>query len=389
MLESKGAQRNPWFDCACCPPNIARFMPSLPGYVYAHRDNALYVNLFVGGTGRVPLSSGDVTVKQETRYPWDGKISITVEPTKADTTFDLLVRVPGWARNEAVPSDLYRFTDKAADPPTLTINGKPATIELIKGYARIQRKWAKGDVVELNLPMPVRRIVAHPSVKADVGRVALQRGPIMFCAEGVDQKDGQVLSLVLADDADIKSEFKADLLGGVEVLHTSAKAVSRKLDGGVEVAKESQELTAVPYYAWANRAPGQMTIWLARDPAAAKPRPAPTLANTSRITASAGENTDALTDQTRAGRCEGDPTILGSTSGRAKGNKEWVQFDLAKPSSVNWPSRSSGSTIPAGAGAACRNPWETARQSERRVERGRKAQRLRYTRKDRYNRHDV
>jgi len=268
-LESGGGyERSPWFEVACCPPNLTRFLPSLPGYVYATRGDEVYVNLFVAGTGRVEVGGETVTLRQDTRYPWDGEISIAVGPEKPGE-FTIAVRIPGWARGEAVPGNLYRFIDQSTESPALEVNGEPISFEPESGYARIRREWTKGDVVRLSLPMPVRRVAADERVEADAGMIALQRGPIVFCAEGVDNR-GRVLELVLPDDAEFEAVFEAGLLGGVEVL--KGRAVSTATAPNGEPALAESPLTAIPYYAWANRGAGEMTVWFPRTPSAARPR---------------------------------------------------------------------------------------------------------------------
>jgi uncharacterized protein len=235
--------RAPWFEVACCPPNITRFLPSVPGYVYGVRDDNLYINLFMSNSAEVDVRGGRVSIRQETRYPWDGNIRISVSPGKP-AEFSVLVRVPGWARNEPVPSDLYRFLDRSEETPTLRVNGAPKSITLEKGYARIRRAWKEGDVIELSLPMPVRRVAAHASVQADAGRVALQRGPIVYCAEGIDN-GGRALRLTLPDTAGLTAEFRPGLLKGVVVI-------------------KAKDFLAIPYYAWANRGAGEMEVWFPR-----------------------------------------------------------------------------------------------------------------------------
>src|SRR6185295_6038711 len=161
-LESAGQhQRSPWFGVACCPGNMTRFLASVPGYVYAQQGDAIYVNLFVASTAEVATDGGVVNLVQQTRYPWDGTVKITLRPAQS-RSFALNVRIPGWARGEAVPSDLYRFADVSNEPVTLRVNDQVVSGAVEKGYARIQREWKAGDVVELSLPMPVRRVVAHP-----------------------------------------------------------------------------------------------------------------------------------------------------------------------------------------------------------------------------------
>ncbi len=247
-----GATRSPWFACSCCPSNVSRFLPSLPGYIYARRDDALYVNLYVAGRGLIRMGETAVQVRQETRYPWDGRVRITLEPERA-AEFTLCLRVPGWARNRPVPSDLYRYLPADEAPITLLVDGQPQALDLEKGFVRLRRTWRSGDRVELTLPMPVRRVVCHEKVAENVGKVALERGPLVYCFEGVDN-DGRVLGRSLPDDEEMAAQFRQDLLGGLVVL-TSRPGVSTR--GG-------SPLVAIPYYAWSHRGPGEMAVWLSR-----------------------------------------------------------------------------------------------------------------------------
>jgi hypothetical protein len=260
-LESDGTHgRSPWFDCACCPSNVVRFFPALPGYVYAHDAGSIWVNLFASGTAEVDMGDGRVVkLAQETRYPWEGEVRLTVCPEKP-FSFALNVRIPGWARGEPVPGDLYHFADSAEGPVTLTVNGQPVELEIERGYARLVREWRPGDVVELELPMPVRRVRAREQVEADRGRVALQRGPLVYCVEWVDNSDGEVRNLTLPGDTPLSAEWVPDLLGGVVVV--KGRALRQASDGQGILMETEQDFTAVPYYAWANRGQGEMLVWL-------------------------------------------------------------------------------------------------------------------------------
>jgi DUF1680 family protein len=246
--------RKPWFDCSCCPTNLARFLPSLPDYVYATRGATLYVNLFVASEASFDLDGGRVSLVQATGYPWDGRVALEITPDRP-RALEIRVRVPGWARDQPVPSSLYRYVNAASAAPKLAVNGEPTPIALAKGYAVLSRTWRPGDVVTLELPMAPRRVVADPRVKDDVGRVALERGPIVYCAEGVDN-GGTVLDLSLPDDAALRPELRPDLLRGLTVLETTA----RTPDG------RPRPLVAIPYYAWSHRGPGEMAVWLKRGP---------------------------------------------------------------------------------------------------------------------------
>jgi DUF1680 family protein len=267
-LESAGGyERSPWFEVACCPPNMTRFLPSLPGYVYATKDDTVFVNLFIAGEGDVEVDGRKVRLAQQTRYPWEGEIKLTVSAARPGE-FELALRIPGWAGDEAMPTDLYRFLDANAAKPGLKVNGQAAPLDIRDGYAHIRRTWKNGDTAELSLPMPIRRVVAHDSVAADSGRVALQRGPVVFAAEGVDN-DGRVFDFFLPDAATLAAEYRPSLLNGVVVITGNAAAASRDRAG--KTVESARLFVAVPYYAWANRGPGQMLVWLPRTSAAVKP----------------------------------------------------------------------------------------------------------------------
>ncbi len=237
-------ERTAYFDVACCPANLARLMAQLPGLVYAQRGRELFVNLFIGSETDVTVGATKMRLTQRTDYPWDGRISIHVEPEKA-TKFDLLIRVPGWARGMAMPvGDLYRFAAPAdrRQAPTLTVNGQQTPLVLEKGRARLRREWHKGDEVVLNLPMPIERVVARDEVAEDRGTAAVQRGPVVYALEAADNK-GAVSNLRIPLDAPLAFHFDRGLLGGVGVV-------------------SADSVVAVPYYAWGNRGKGEMAVWI-------------------------------------------------------------------------------------------------------------------------------
>jgi uncharacterized protein len=266
-LSSRGDEaRSKWFDCSCCPTNLCRFIPSVPGYAYAVTNDALYVNLFAAGVAELNVGDMGVLVEQETRYPRDGHVEIVIKPAKAGEKFSLHVRIPGWAQGRAWPSDLYSYLGESSQRPTLKVNGEIVDVKTVDGYAIVARSWQPGDTVTLDLPMPVRRVVANEKVEADRGRVALMRGPLVFCVEGVDVAGGKANNLVLPDDAPLATEFRSDLLGGVQVITGEAERATAK---DQTADSEKVRFTAIPYYAWANRAQGEMAVWLARTPAVA------------------------------------------------------------------------------------------------------------------------
>jgi DUF1680 family protein len=256
-LESKGGRRSSWIGLACCPTNLTRIIPQVGGLAYALSEKKVYVNLYLAGEASVRIDPR-VTVKlaQETDYPWNGRVRLTVTPDRA-SEFTLCLRIPGWALGRPVPSDLYRFAEPKVPPITLKINGKTTDASpKADGYVHLKRRWKATDVVELVLPMPINRAYAHQKVEADRGKVALMRGPIVYCLEALDHPDVDISRLALPRKADLKAEHRAELLGGVTVLQGKALA-----DG-----KRPTTLTAVPYYAWANREKAAMTVWLDEAP---------------------------------------------------------------------------------------------------------------------------
>jgi uncharacterized protein len=253
--------RRPWFTCSCCPPNLARFLASFGEYIYARRDRDVYVNLFVAGSTQVKLDGQAVRLRQATEYPWQGDVTVAVEP-KREVEFALHVRIPGWAREQPVPSNLYRYADGAGRPYTVSVNGQPQKVELDKGYAVLKRKWKAGDSVKLSLPMPVRRVVSDDRVTANAGRVALERGPIVYAMEAVDN-GGNVFNVVLPDDAPLSAERRPELLGGVTVITGKALAMLPGEDGRSVVTRE-HSFTAVPYNVWSQRGEDQMEVWIPR-----------------------------------------------------------------------------------------------------------------------------
>ena len=234
-------QRQAWFGCACCPSNISRFIPSLPGYVYAVKDNDVYVNLFMGNTSTLQVNGKPVTLKQETAYPYSGEVKLVIE--EANQPFTMKVRIPGWARNEAMPSNLYAFADGLQSQYSVKINGEVIKTELQQGYCSISRDWKTGDVVELSLDLQPRLVKANNQVEADRGRVAVQCGPIVYCAESPDNEQS-IGSITLNGQTQLKVEWQPEKLHGINQIVT---------DNGV---------TLIPYYAWAHRGVSDMEVWI-------------------------------------------------------------------------------------------------------------------------------
>jgi len=236
-----------WFNCSCCPTNVVRVFPSLGGYLYAQRADRLYINLYMGSSATITMQGTPVQVSQQTTYPWEGTVTVTVQPAQS-TPFTLALRIPGWAHGQPVPSDLYHYLAEQTDAVTLAVNGNPAPLVFEKGYALVTRTWQAGDQVTLTLPMQVRRVVSHPAVVDNQDKVAIERGPLVYCAEGIDN-EGTVLERTITDQATLTAAFDPARLGGVTVITSHDR-------GGV--------VQLIPYYAWAHRGSGEMTVWFNR-----------------------------------------------------------------------------------------------------------------------------
>ncbi|HXE52604.1 MAG TPA: beta-L-arabinofuranosidase domain-containing protein, partial [Tepidisphaeraceae bacterium] len=245
-----------WHACPCCPPMFLKLMSALPGYIYATGDqSALYVNLFIGSQAKLTLADTPVAITQTTHYPWTGDVRLTISPAHA-AKFDMNIRIPDWCRESSSPGGLYTWHRPAGDAFSISVNGQPiATPEITRGYAHVSHTWSAGDVLELHLSMPPRRVVADEHVKADRGRVALMRGPLVYCLESIDN-GGSLHDLKLPEDSPIAIEERPTLLGAVTVLHAS-----RYRPTSDNAAAQSQ-ITAIPYYANANRGPVEMEVWI-------------------------------------------------------------------------------------------------------------------------------
>lgn len=252
-LEStEGAERREWIGLACCPTNLARFTPQVGGYVYAQDEGKLYVNLYAAGEASVRVDGKPVKLIQETDYPWDGNVSLRVEPDAA-MLIDLRLRIPQWLRGGPVPGDIYRYADSSNPAVSLSLNGKPVDFSFGKdGYVSLSRTWKKGDVLELSLPMSVRRVRAHEKMENNTGEVALMRGPMVYCLEAIDNPGVDLFKISLPRDPEFRSQHRPDLLNGVTIIQTT----------GLDPKGKPVELTAIPYYAWSNRGKSPMRIWL-------------------------------------------------------------------------------------------------------------------------------
>jgi uncharacterized protein len=319
-LGSTGSHhRVPWFGTSCCPTNIVRYIPAMGERVYAQKDDAVWTVLYMGNTAELSLKSGKVKLTEETKYPWDGDVQITVEPDRS-FEFHLHLRIPGWCKGK----------------PEVSVNGeKLSDLETQDGYLYIGPTWKSGDVVRLHLPMPVERVYADPHVKADVGRVALQRGPVVYCLEGVDN-GGRVRNLVLPKDAKLTASFDKDLLGGVVVVKGEAQAVTSVGDDGKLTVKPTS-FVAIPYCTWDNRKPGPMVVWLPETPELAEAPGAGAVSNGFQVRASHVWTNDTLTavNDGVTPKASNDQSIPRHTWWDHKGTDEWISYRFPKPRKID------------------------------------------------------
>lgn len=325
-------ERAEWFGCPCCTGNVTRFMASVPGYVYAVRKDEVFVNLYASNEAALALQKGRLRMKQQTNYPWDGTINLTMQPESEKMELTLNLRIPGWAQGRPLASDLYRYLNDEPAEISLKVNGDAVPVSIKNGFAQIRRSWEAGDVIELELPMRIRRVVASDSVKADIGRVALERGPIVYCAEWPDHADGHVRNLLLSDDAELTSEYVPDQLSGILVIR--GKADGYYLAANESLEKSQRDLLAIPYYAWAHRGKGEMTVWFAREESAVLPVGQPTLASTSQVSASFGRNPEAVNDLMEPSSSI-DHEVPYFHWWPNKGTTEWIQYDFSEPEEVS------------------------------------------------------
>ncbi|MCH8315429.1 MAG: glycoside hydrolase family 127 protein [Planctomycetes bacterium] len=266
-LESDGEyHRSEWFNTSCCPVNVVRFVPSIAGYVFAHDDHDVFVNLYVAGSATLSLPSAEVKITQQTQYPWDGDVRLTVE-LQTPREFAINLRIPGWVTDSPVPSDLYSYVDDSRtdhQPVTIHVNGEPVdNVPVQLGYARLDRMWSSGDVIELQLPMPIRLVRSHEKVEANRGRVAIQRGPMVYCLEAMDV-DAPLDQILVPVDVALTAAHRPDLLGGVTMIRGTALVAPQAEEDHASEPKRV-EFTAIPYYAWDHRDPGAMMVWIPTD----------------------------------------------------------------------------------------------------------------------------
>lgn len=325
-------ERSAWFSCACCISNMTRFLPSVPGYVYAKDGDNLYVNLFMSNNADVELKSGKVSISQTTSYPWKGDVQLSLNPI-SNNHFSLRIRIPGWFEGNPITGDLYH-SKKTNTSLVINVNNKPYSYRIEKGYAVIDRKWQEGDRVSFDFSMKPFVVLANPKVKDDYGKFAIQNGPIVYALEGTDNTDNAVQNIVADTNSKFNVSFRADLLNGVNVITFTGTGTKRQLNTET-LSKQEQKVTAIPYYSWNNRGSGEMEVWIPYKAEASRPKPAPTIANTSTISASiTSKSLRAINDQY-------DPVDSKDASAPyfhwwpRKNQTEWVVYDFDQSHNVS------------------------------------------------------
>ena len=331
-LESIGQhQRQPWFGCACCPSNICRFIPSLPGYIYAVKDNDVYVNLFMSNTSDLKVAGKKVSLTQTTNYPWDGDVKVEIAKA-ANQKFNLKLRIPGWVKNQVTPSDLYTYSDGKRLSYSVKVNGQEVKSELKNGYFSIDRQWKKGDRVEIHFDMEPRTVKANPKVEADQGRIAIERGPIVYCAEWPDNSF-DVLSVFMNREPKFEVVAKPELLYGINELKTDAQILG--YDDRGRLTTSDVKLTLIPYYAWAHRGSGAMAVWLPNELRASRPTMPATLASESKVEASHNVKSISSINDRLVPKDETDTSVPYYHWWPKQGTTEWISYEFPEASTVS------------------------------------------------------
>ena len=332
-LESMGQhQRQPWFGCACCPSNICRFIPSLPGYIYAVKDKNVYVNLFLSNKSNLTVGGKKVALSQTTEYPWNGDITILVDQNAAGQ-FAMKIRIPGWVKNQVLPSNLYQYTDGKRLGYTILVNGSAVTANVTEdGYYTINRKWKKGDKLQIHFDMEARTVRANNKVEADRGMVSIERGPIVYCAEHPDNSFDIMGALI--NQTPQFTLGKSEIAGTpVQTLTTSAQTLNFNKQGKLET--QDQTLTLIPYYAWCHRGSGKMRVWLPQDLNATNPSQPETLASQSKVSSSS-ERMPALSaiNDRLVPKDENDRSVPYTHWWPKKDCTEWLGYEFPQEATV-------------------------------------------------------
>lgn len=331
-LESMGQhQRQAWFGCACCPSNICRFIPSLPGYIYAVKDRNVYVNLFLSNKGNLAVGGKKVVLSQTTEYPWNGNIAVTIDQNAAGQ-FALKIRVPGWVKNQVVPSNLYQYSDGKRLNYQILVNGQRVGAISDDGYYTIDRKWKKGDKVQIHFDMEPRTVRANNKVEADRGMISVERGPLVYCAEHPDN-NFDIMGALINQNPQFRLG-KGEIAGTpIQTLVTDAQTLNFNKQGRLQA--EDQTLTLIPYYAWCHRGSGKMRVWLPQDLNATNPSQPATLASESKVSSST-EKMPALSaiNDRLVPKDENDRSVPYTHWWPKNNTTEWLGYEFPDESTV-------------------------------------------------------
>ena len=332
-LESMGQhQRQAWFGCACCPSNICRFIPSLPGYIYAVKGHDVYLNLFLSNSATLDVAGKKVALTQTTDYPWEGETKVVIDKNTAGD-FNLKVRIPGWLRNKVVPSDLYQYTDGKRLGYSFIING--ITVPLLispDGYVNIERRWKKGDELIICFDMEPRTVRANNKVAADRGMISVERGPLVYCAEHPDN-NFDIMGTLINQNPQFRLG-KGEIAGTpIQTLITDAQTLNFNKEGKLQAS--DQTLTLIPYYAWCHRGSGKMRVWLPQDLNATNPSQPATLASESKVSSST-EKMPALSaiNDRLVPKDENDRSVPYTHWWPKNGTTEWLAYEFPEASTV-------------------------------------------------------
>ena len=330
-LESMGQhQRQPWFGCACCPSNICRFIPSLPGYIYAVKDKNIYVNLFLSNKSTLTVGGKKVALSQATEYPWNGDIAVTIDQNAAGQ-FAMKIRIPGWVKNQVVPSNLYQYTDGKRLGYSITVNGQKVGSVAADGYYVIDRKWKKGDKVQIHFDMEPRTVHANNKVEADRGMISVERGPLVYCAEHPDNNFDIMGALV---NQEPKFTLGKGEIAGTPVLtlNTDAQTLNFNKQGKLETTDHTLKL--IPYYAWCHRGSGKMRVWLPQDLKATNPSQPATLASESKVSSSSKVPAITSINDRLVPKDENDRSVPYTHWWPKNGTTEWLGYEFPQQSTV-------------------------------------------------------
>ncbi|MFX1480381.1 MAG: glycoside hydrolase family 127 protein [Promethearchaeota archaeon] len=259
-LASNGKSRKSWWKCPCCPTNIVRFIPQLPSYIYGLKDNTLFVNLYIGSKAKFQLNGSEIIISQETNYPWEGNVTLKVNIPQGKK-FTIALRIPSWACNQPVPSDLYYYLNSSESEIIFKINKKIIDFSIENGFVRIHRTWEDNDTIELSITMPIKQVLSHKKVEENIGMVALEHGPIVYCVESIDNDIDSIFDIILDNSIELNSEFRTDLLNGINIITGSYK-IGKDDKKDHSYSKKVKEFISIPYYAWANRGRSEMSVWI-------------------------------------------------------------------------------------------------------------------------------